>query len=316
MTRSDAWWATGLVVSATVCGVLTYRLAATRTEIQKEVTQLDTLQKRVLKLERAAPTSAAQTSVIATGPAAPVPEKSTAPKPLSLSAARRAYEEGLLQMYADPQARRIIRLAYKGHERTQHPGLARSLGLSAEEEDRLFELLAEQRIVQAEGFGRDRGIDVQYEEQARARDIEHMSVLSADQYRRFQHYKETRLDRLRVRQFRRQLAPKDDLAEDTAERLVEVLATAREEHNRQFADPPADSGGSSFVGRYGFTMHIGPGEADVEKAASKLEDSDRRVTQATSSVLTAAQQQQFVDYLRQSRESTVAMLEEIHSRQN
>jgi hypothetical protein len=317
MTRADAWWAAGLAVAATVCGVLAYKVSATRTQARVEVAQLTTLQERVSKLESAASAAAETSPVIAETPAPPPPTKPTTTKP-SFGAARRAYHEALVKMYRDPEARRIIRLAQKGYERREHPGLARSLGLSSEEEDRFLELLAEQTIAQRESFGRTdgrRGAEMaDFEEERRVRDVEHMTLLGAEQYRRFQRYQATRPDRLRVQQFRAQLEAKDDLTEETAERLVEALATVREEHNRKLMDAPERHQGVIFGNRYGISMHIEPGEAGLEKAAAQLEETDRRFADATSAVLNSTQQRHFVEYLRQARESTLAQFDEIHTR--
>jgi hypothetical protein len=70
----------------------------------------------------------------------------------------------------------------------------------------------------------------------------------------------------------------------------------------------------TFGNRFGISMHVEPGEAGLQKAAAQLEESDRRFAEATSSVLNATQQRHFVEYLRQSRESTLALLEEINTR--
>jgi hypothetical protein len=316
MTRADAWWAAGLAVAATVCAVLSYKVTATRIQARAEVAQLTTLQERVSKLESAAATVAEKAPVI-TETAATLPAKKPAATRLSFGAARKAYHEALVRMYDDPEARRIIRLAQKAHERREHPGLARSLGLSPEEEDRFLELLAEQSIAQREGFVRTerRGAEMaHFEEERRVRDVEHMTLLGAEQYRRFQRYQETRPDRLRVQQFRAQLEAKDDLTEETAERMVEALATVREEHDRKLTKAPERHQGITFGNRYGISMHIEQDEAGLQEATEQLEEFDRRIAEATSSVLNATQQRHFVEYLRQSRDSTLALFEEITAR--
>jgi hypothetical protein len=314
MTRADAWWAAGLVVAATACGVLAHRLTTARTQTRSEVAQLSLLQERVSKLEAAASTPpTVRASTIPKPPSPPAREKPAKTK-LSFGAARRAYHEAIVKMYTDPQYRRILHLAQKAHEREEYPDLARSLGLSPEEEERFLDLLAQQRIQDMESHGRRGGKhswdEAQFAEDKRVRDVEHLTALGAEAYRRFQRYLETRPDRYRVRRFRLQLEAKDDLTDEATERLVEVIAKARQEEMLERKNDPNRSQGITFGTRYGVGLHIEPGEAGLKKAAVALEACDRRLAEATSAVLNATQQRHFVEYLRQSRESTLAFAAE------
>jgi hypothetical protein len=309
MTRADAWWAAGLVVTATVCGALAHRLSLTRSQVRTDLVELTTLQERVTKLETVAASPAPPPPIIP--PPSPAPQEPVPAKP-SLVDVRRAYEAADRRMYADPRARAAMRLTGKSLQRQQHPDLARVLGLSAEEEDRFLELLAEQQIAWLERSARKDGRYIihggEYEEAQRARDVEHMAMLGADKYQRFQRYRETRLDRTRVRQFRRQLDPKDDLTDESGERLIDVLAAAREKDKRSM-DETRD-GRVLMSTHVGITLYGEPDEENLEKEAARLEETDGRLAAETSVILNATQQRHFIDYLRRSRESVLAMAKE------
>jgi hypothetical protein len=314
VTRADAWWALALVIAATACGVLAQRLSTTRAITRTELAQLTTLHERVIELETAAAAAAAAAAapppVIPTPPPA-APEKPPAPK-LSLREARRAFAAAQLKMYADPNARAILRLAGREQQRNENPEVGRALGLSPEEEDRFLDLLAEQQIAQTEAYRRNsdgRGFDQQkFEDGMRAREVDHMAWLGAEKYRRFQHYNETLGDRLRVRQFRSQLDAEDDLTDDTAERLIEVIATARKAQEARQSTP--ENYRMMFGGPYGITLVVGHDEDGLEKAAAHVEETDRKLAKAVSPLLNASQQRHFAEYLRRSRELALSIAEE------
>ena len=317
MTRGDAWWATGLILAATSCGVLAHRLSAAREATRTEVAQLSTLRERVLKLESAVPASApANEKPIVQAPQPSVAEPAV-PR-ATLREARRAYRAAQVKMYADPGARAILLLQQKSQQRSEHPDLMRVVQVTAEEEDRLLELLAEQQIMQTELFINSpdrRSFDVQeFEEQRRVQEIEHLTLLGPDKHARFQRYTETLADRQHVRQFRLELEAKDDLTDEAAERLIEVVAAERKAEDEKLRTLAERGGRMTFFGGYPRSMSIEHGEDGLAKTAAALEDSDRRLAQAAAPVLDASQQRHFTDFLRRSREVALAIAQEHRSR--
>src|SRR5687767_8176427 len=110
MTRADAWWAAGLVVTATVCGALGHRLSLIRSQVRTALVELTTLQERVTKLETVAASPPPPPPIIP--PPSPAPQEPVPAKP-SLVDVRRAYEAADRRMYADPRARAAMRLTGK-----------------------------------------------------------------------------------------------------------------------------------------------------------------------------------------------------------
>jgi hypothetical protein len=313
MTRADAWWAAALVLAATICGVLAHRLSVTREVTRTELAQLTALRESVLKLETAVATSApvSQPPIVQAPQSDPV--EPAVPR-LSPQEARRAYRAAQAKMYADPKARAILRLQEKSQLRAQYPDLRRIVKLSTEEEDRLLDLLAEQMLMQTEIYINspdERQFDGQlFEEQQRVHEVEHMTLLGPDKYDRFKRYAETLADRQRVRQFRRELSAEDDLTDEAAERLIEVVAADRkveEEEHRKLAET---GDRMTFFSGYPRSMYIEHGEDGLEKTAGALEDSDRRLARSASSVLDTSQQQHFTEFLRRSREIALSFAQE------
>jgi hypothetical protein len=313
MTRGDAWWAVALLLAGTSCGVLAHRLSATREVTRTELAQLTTLRERVLKLESTVSASVPASHAPMVQAPQPVAAEPAVPK-LTLREARRAYRAAQAKMYADPKARAILRLQEKSQLRAQYPDLRRIVELSTEEEDRLLDMLAEQLLMQSElvinSPDQDHFDAQQFEEQRRVHEIDHLTLLGPDKYRRFQSYTENLADRQRVRQFRSQLDAEDDLTDEAAERLIEVIAAARkaeEEEHRKLAET-ADR--MTFFNGYPRSMYIVHGEDGLEKTAAALENSDRRLARSAAPLLDASQQRHFTEFLRRSREIAISFAQE------
>jgi hypothetical protein len=226
-----------LLIAATLAlAVLDFYLAsdlfAERGRIRDAAQQSGVIEARIQRaLAKSASATAAQstvpTSELSPAPAAapPVAEVEGIVYQPAESAARQ------LRAYTDPVRRARQRVYQREVERAGHPGLARELGLSEDESDELFTILAEQSLKHDERFYRnelarrrelnDHGV---LDQETRA---ELLALLGAAKFRALLAYREGLPERLRIRDLQNRLGPEQAFTAGAAKELDEAMRLER-----------------------------------------------------------------------------------------
>jgi hypothetical protein len=137
----------------------------------------------------------------------------------------------LLQAYTEPARRAHLRITQREEERVRHPGLARELGLSEDESDELFTILAEQslehdeRIYRNEISGRRELIDPGVLDAATRAEL--IAFLGAEKFRALLGYRERLPELLRIRELENRLGPEDGFTGAQASQLNEAMRLER-----------------------------------------------------------------------------------------
>jgi hypothetical protein len=190
------------------------------------------------RIQQALAKSATDASASAAQSAVPTSELSPAPA----AAPPAAEVEGIvyqpaesaarqLRAYTDPVRRARQRVYQREVERAGHPGLARELGLSEDESDELFTILAEQSLKHDERFYRnelarrreliDHGV---LDEATRA---ELQAFLGAEKFHALLAYREGLPERLRIRELQNRSGPEQALTTAAARELDEAMRLER-----------------------------------------------------------------------------------------
>jgi hypothetical protein len=226
----------------------------------------------------------------------------------------RARRIALSKMYAEPEARALLRAEAIEGLRSYHPGVAQKLGLSPDEEDRLMEVLAESQLNSAE---RSRGDDSVYasdfESYQQMLDAEILAHLGQTKLNAFKRYRESIGERREVGQFRAALPEKEDLTPDAAERLIDALAQERARMQAEQKQRPREPGkggfGMYFRGGRGVTFDPKDGDTALTEAREQLEEQDERMQKAAESVLNPPQQKAYAEFVRERRDERIEMIE-------
>jgi hypothetical protein len=338
-TPSLIWSVTTLSLGI-ACTYLASRLADERSHARLEASVRHDLEARLRQLERTR--SIADRRIAISGPTAARPsherrpgspdEKDTSatgwnreqssmdPKARALARANEARTR-MAKTLQDPTARELLRAQSKAEARSRSPDLGRALHLTAELEDKLIELLADQQMRQEETFARhaagDEGFSssdggvLQQEEQE-----ELISLLGSERFQQYQQYQAGVPERQQVQALRSLLDESNALTEDEATRLI---ATMREERDRYTSELTQDR--VSYVLGYPFTPMSLEGDAAAQLAfaegqISRTEAFMARIHDRAAAVLTANQLRRFGElqeelltrdraYVQRMRERTV-----------
>jgi hypothetical protein len=139
------------------------------------------------------------------------------------------YRAELRNKLRNPGAREAMREENKALNRTIHPHIAREVGLSPQEEDRLFDLLAEHHLRSMEASAAD---DNQTASAHRSAERDHeaalVALLNRERYARYKEYQNTSYERAQVKELSDMLDADHALRDDQATRLIAILRDERE----------------------------------------------------------------------------------------
>jgi hypothetical protein len=196
-----------------------------------------------------------------------------------------------LKMLEDPEQREGMIIEFKMGMRNSYPRLAQTIGLSSEETERLFELLALQQMEAQETYARctvDPGCNVQdgrnFQNDPRAKEI--ADLLGADRSQQFDHYKNTLSERESVAHLRSRLSDSSRLPDGTAEALITALADERQRIHQEAAGRGIGLNGYGTSAGVVFSASNAPTpEAQFESAQAN----SRRMRERAAEVLNGEQ---------------------------
>jgi len=196
-----------------------------------------------------------------------------------------------LKMLADPAQREGMLLEQKMMMRNMYPRLAQAIGITNEEAERLFTLLARQQIEAQEWYARcmlDSNCNVQDagpdQTERGAQDI--ADLLGAERQQQFEAYKNTLMERESVVQLRSRLADANHLPDERAEALIAALADERQKIHMEAAQRGSGMNGfGTGVGVIFSASDAATPEAQIESAQAN----SRRMRARAAEVLDAEQ---------------------------
>jgi len=196
-----------------------------------------------------------------------------------------------LKMLADPTQRESMLLEQKVMMRSMYPRLAQAIGMTNEEAERLFTLLAQQQIDFQEIFARcavDPNCDAQdaSHNQTDPGAQEIADLLGAERQQQFETYKNTLMERESVVQLRSRLPDASRLLDERAEALIAALADERQKIHMEAAQRGAGMNGfGTGVGVIFSASDAATPEAQIESAQAN----SRRMRARAAEVLDAEQ---------------------------
>jgi hypothetical protein len=221
-----------------------------------------------------------------TPPLAHAESKEADEKNMQIEASRRT-----LKMLSDPTRREGMLLEQKMMMRNMYPRLAQTIGMTNEEAERLFTLLAQQQIDFQEKFARcavDPNCDVQdgglNQTDPSAQEI--AELLGAGRQQQFEAYKNTLMERESVVQLRTRLPDSSRLPDERAEALIAALADERQKIHMEAAQRGAGMNGyGTGVGVIFSASDAATPEAQLESAQAN----SRRMRERAAEVLDSEQ---------------------------
>lgn len=246
----------------------------------------------------AAPVFSTPSSPLRTAPPSTVAQRAASPtSPIAESDEARInkiqLEQGrrILKMLDDPEQREGMLIEFKMGLRNSYPRLAQTIGLSGEESERLFDLLALQQMEAQERYARcsvDPGCNVRdgsyIQNDPRTKEI--ADLLGADRSQQFDNYKNTLMERESVAHLRTRLSDSSRLPDGTAEALISVLADERQKIHQEAAVRGVGMNG------YGTGVGVVFSASDASTPAAQLESAQansRRMRERAAEVLTSEQ---------------------------
>jgi hypothetical protein len=331
MTRAATLWIIAMLVLGTACVGLERQLGIERGRTRLETDRVQRLQAELRSVENAMPreTSPASGQSLANSAARPASAALSSPPPSApvagmtpidpnseqeqrLNAMRKAQE----QMFADPEGRKLALSEAKTNIRAEYPELMRHAHLSAEEEDQLVTLMANQMFktrelyAQARASGTPAFSEADFERRQRTEATEIAALIGEERFQQFSKYKESLPERQRVTAFQATLDAENALKSEDAERLISALATERQRiEEKRKTEPRDDTRGASmgFAGGAFITFDPSAGpDAAVASATSQVESYDRGMARIAAPMLTSAQQKAFEAFQKERRESMLA----------
>jgi len=197
----------------------------------------------------------------------------------------------VLRMLENPEEREGMLVETKMMMRNSYPRIAQTIGLSSEESERLFTLLALQQMDAQERYARctlQPGCNLAdgtgFQNDPRAQEI--TELLGADRQQQFESYKNTLMERESVAHLRTRLSDASRLPDASAEALISVLADERQKIHQEAA--------ARGVGMNGFGTGVGvifsasdASTADAQFASAQA--NSQRMRERAAEVLTGEQ---------------------------
>jgi hypothetical protein len=276
-------------VSATLAGTTVYFARELKLERERSqapaasYSQTPPAQQAQLRLPAAAP-SVSQQAV--RPPLAHTESEEADAKNVQIELSRRT-----LKMLADPTQREGMLLEQKVMLRGSYPRLAQAIGLTNEEAERLFTLLAQQQIDFQEKFARcaiDPNCNAQdfslNQTEPGAQEI--ADLLGADRQQQFEAYKNTLMERESVVQLRTRLPDTSRLPDERAEALIAALADERQKIHMEAAQRGA---GMNSFGTGAGMIFSASDAATLEAQLESAQANSRRMRTRAAEVLDAEQ---------------------------
>jgi hypothetical protein len=204
------------------------------------------------------------------------------------------------RMLEDPAGRELLRAQQRAELHAANPTLARDLGLTKAEYDRLLELLAEQALQRMELFAREDSISASLLDKLKELDGDderYVADLLGDQKaQQYQKYVASQPVRAQVSQFRARLGEANALRDGQSARLVTVLQGQRERFAKELQEHYAGHNVTRTLGTwYGgqFMASDTMSTSAEEQILAQMEDYNRRLIHGAASVLTESQLEVF-----------------------
>jgi hypothetical protein len=206
--------------------------------------------------------------------------------------AARSRDERFLALLATPAGHAQLITEEKLQTRRQDFDLAKQLHLTAEEEDRLLTVEAEQTLKSQARYARCR-LDPSCNVKSLPFDLEQAQkpvkeLLGAERFAEYERYRATTGLRLTVRQLRARLGAANALSDEQAE----ALATAIHDESEKSAAEAKAMGRQSVLGLGGMTVYYDVEASDAE-VMSAAQESARRVQERAADLLTVEQMRIF-----------------------
>jgi hypothetical protein len=228
------------------------------------------------------------------------------------------------QLMQDPDYREAIRVQQRSNMTRQYPGVAQELGLTADQAERLFDLLAEQQLTaneQAEFMWDPEGADPaelqQRQEKMQQRwteihqknEAELAAHLGPEKLQSWKDYQSTLGARHQAEQLRSTLASRGvQLGEDASRAVVKAYAEAQKAEMQEFSNMPRAAVTATSPGKAGLTGRIQAWEPSADMFQRQIEHTQKRnqrVLEALSPFLTYEQR----EALQKEQEAELKMQE-------
>ncbi len=302
--------AVGLAVA---CAYLLNQIEIERGRTRAEADRRQELQARVMQIERERLAAAWQDSGIDTLRAGSAREelskqpassaRDVAPdgnQTSSLKATGNDQRAWRRRMLEDPTGRELLRAQQRAELHAANPDLARDLGLTIEDYDRLLELLAEQALQRMELFAREDTLSASLMDKLKGlqsnqeRDV--ADLLGDEKAQQYEEYVASQAVRAQVSRFRARLGEANALRDDQSARLVTVLQDQRERFAKELQEQYEGHNVTRTMGTwYGgqFMASDTKNTSTEEQILAQLEDYNRRLIRGAASVLTESQLEVF-----------------------
>ena len=226
----------------------------------------------------------------ATRQAAAAPPANVESEEARMKKARLESSRSLINALDDPQRREAMLVQYRVMMRNSYPRLASAIGMTTDEAERLFTLLALQQIETQELYARcELDLNCNLTDgsyipaEPRARDI--ADLLGPDRQQQFDTFKNTLMERESVVQLRSRL-PESTFPNDRAEALIAALAEERQKIHQEAAERRNGvNGHGNGAGMIFFSNDAPTPEAKFESA----KENSRRMRERAAEVLTSEQ---------------------------
>jgi hypothetical protein len=302
----------GLAIAA---GYLVHQVGVERDRVRAETLAKERLEARVKELEQVRamlemqiPEPAVEVSATkapsgnnllsaltrsSSGKAAPVNASPEAAERANASAQTRSFNFGrhrewMRSQLQNPQSRAALHGQHKAGTRMSFADLGEELGLAAEQEDKLFDLLADQQLRTMEATmdssGDPTATQAAFKQVQSETDAELMAFLGPERYQQFKDYQETLPERMELREFRGLLDADNALRDEQARQLMQIMREERERAAQDMSQKSAFRDGA-------------PDPAAIAKMAEQslrlAEVSSRRMRERAAQVLTGEQLRRF-----------------------
>ncbi len=281
-------------------GDLKRQIASLQESVQERDPRNEADQKKLKKLERQSAELNRQVQTLtgelqglrpapATTPAAPSP----APQPSAADSgkSKRFFGDFLSKMMDDPEMKKMMRQQQAAVMDMMYGGLFKELGLTPEETAKFKELLFEQGMqgidkasvfLQAGPDQPDKAAVVTELSQERDESEQQLKAfLGEARYVQYKDYTETMAERMELNQFSQQLASSQNpLTDDQTKQLLDIMKAEKKSIPEAFAGISGDGDWQSMFS-----------EEQMEKSFKQQEESNHRIVQRASAVLTPDQLQ-------------------------
>lgn len=226
------------------------------------------------------------------------------------------------QLMQDPDYREAMRIQQRSNIGRQYPGVSRELGLSTEQTEQLFDLLAEQQVRASENTEmmwdtegldpatlqqRQEKMQQQWLEMQRKNEAELAAQLGPDKLQAWKDYQQTLGSRHQAEQLRSTLAGRGvPLSEEANRAVVKAYADAQKAEMQEYSNMArAASAGYAVKGSTSLLSQIRPGSEVFEKQLENTKKRNQRVLDALTPFLTYEQR----EALQKEQEAELKMQE-------